>query len=67
VAPERQIFVPGGLPLLLELKAESESECSIRWYLRNFELHADGENIVCQKLDVNYEKMCILFIISVIL
>ncbi|KAI1714221.1 immunoglobulin i-set domain-containing protein [Ditylenchus destructor] len=38
-APERQIFVPGGLPLVLDLRVHSPaSPPSIRWYHRNFEI-----------------------------
>jgi hypothetical protein len=58
LAPDSRIFVPGGLPLVLEIKAESPSgECTIRWYWRNFELHPNGEDIVSEELDTNHQKM----------
>ncbi|KAL7078668.1 hypothetical protein ACQ4LE_002642, partial [Meloidogyne hapla] len=60
LAPDSRIFVPGGLPLVLELKAKSESDCTIRWYLRNFELHPNGNTVIVTHLDRNHEKITIL-------
>uniref|UniRef100_A0A914MZ47 Ig-like domain-containing protein n=1 Tax=Meloidogyne incognita TaxID=6306 RepID=A0A914MZ47_MELIC len=59
-APESRIFVPGGLPLVLELKADSESDCTIRWYLKNFELHPNGNTVIVENLERNHEKVTIL-------
>nr|CAD2179994.1 unnamed protein product [Meloidogyne enterolobii] len=59
-APDSRIFVPGGLPLVLELKADSESDCTIRWYLKNFELHPNGNTVIVENLERNHEKFTIL-------
>ncbi|CAK5114277.1 unnamed protein product [Meloidogyne enterolobii] len=60
LAPDSRIFVPGGLPLVLELKADSESDCTIRWYLKNFELHPNGNTVIVENLERNHEKLTIL-------
>ena len=51
VAPERQLFVPGNLPLILEMKVASSTACVIKWYYKNFEIPPTSDAVVLEASD----------------